>query len=74
MSQSSQPPVTSSSKSPTPTIQTAKLQWQLDDNGVPVPLSSDFGDVYFSKTDGLAESRHVFIDGNDLTTRLAYHR
>ena len=71
MSQSSQRPVTSSSKSPVPTIQTAKLHWQLDDNGVTVPLSSEFGDVYFSKTDGLAESRHVFIDGNDLATRLA---
>ena len=73
MSQSSQRPVTSSSKSSTPvsTIQTAKLHWQLDDNGVTVPRSSEFGDVYFSKTDGLAESRHVFIDGNDLTNRLA---
>ena len=73
MSQSSQRPVTSSSKSSTPasTIQTAKLHWQLDDNGVTVPISGDFGDVYFSKTDGLAESRHVFIDGNDLATRLA---
>ena len=73
MSQSSQRPVTSSSKSssPAPSIQTAKLHWQLDDNGVTVPHSSDFGDVYFSKTDGLAESRHVFIDGNDLATRLA---
>ena len=55
MSQSSQPPA--SSKPPAATIQTAKLHWQLDDNGVTVPVSSDFGDVYFSKTDGLAESR-----------------
>lgn len=69
MSQSSQPSV--SSTTPASTIQTAKLHWQLDDNGVTVPLSSDFGDVYFSKTDGLAESRYVFIDGNDLTNRLA---
>ena len=71
MSQSSQRPVTSSSKPPASSIQTAKLHWQLDDNGVTVPRSSEFGDVYFSKTDGLAESRHVFIDGNDLATRLA---
>lgn len=69
MSQSSQRPV--SSTTPASTIQTAKLHWQLDDNGVTVPLSSEFGDVYFSKTDGLAESRYVFIDGNNLTTRLA---
>ena len=71
MSQSSQRPVTNSSKPPASSIQTAKLHWQLDDNGVTAPLSSEFGDVYFSKTDGLAESRHVFIDGNDLATRLA---
>lgn len=71
MSQSSQPPVSSSSKSPPSTIQTARLHWQLDDNGVTVPVSSKFGDIYFSKTDGLAESRHVFIDGNNLATRLA---
>ena len=69
MSQSSQPPASSTTLAST--IQTAKLHWQLDDNGVTVPLSSDFGDVYFSKTDGLAESRYVFIDGNDLTNRLA---
>ncbi len=68
MPQSSQRPV--SSTTPASTIQTAKLHWQLDDNGVTVPLSSEFGDVYFSKTDGLAESRHVFIDGNDLTNSL----
>ena len=71
MSQSSQRPVTNSSKPPASSIQTAKLHWQLDDNGVTAPLSSEFGVVYFSKTDGLAESRHVFIDGNDLATRLA---
>ena len=71
MSQSSQRPVTNSSKPPASSIQTAKLHWQLDDNGVTVPISGEFGDVYFSKTDGLAESRHVFIDGNDLATRLA---
>ena len=71
MSQSSQRPVTNSSTTPASTIQTAKLHWQLDDNGVTVPRSSDFGDVYFSRTDGLAESRYVFIDGNDLATRLA---
>ena len=67
MPQSSQPPVTNSSKPPAATIQTAKLHWQLDDNGVTVPISGDFGDVYFSRTDGLAESRYVFIDGNDLS-------
>lgn len=30
------------------------------------PASERFGDVYFSSEDGLAESRHVFLAGNDL--------
>lgn len=37
MSQSSQRPVTNSSKPPASSIQTAKLHWQLDDNGVTAP-------------------------------------
>lgn len=52
-------------------LQTARINWQTDDNGTTIPTSSDFGDVYFSKTDGLAESRYVFINGNDLPNRLA---
>ena len=52
-------------------IQAAALTWQTDDNGVTVPTSSEFGDVYFSKVDGLAESRYVFLDGNDLPERLS---
>ncbi len=31
-----------------------------------VPRSKQFDDVYFSKQDGLAESRYVFLGGNDL--------
>lgn len=31
----------------------------------------DHDDPYFSRADGLAESRHVFLDGNALDTRLA---
>lgn len=34
-----------------------------------VPFSALFNDVYFSKGSGIDETRHVFIDGNDLTTR-----
>lgn len=30
------------------------------------PRSKEFDDVYFSAEDGLAETRHVFLDGNDL--------
>ncbi len=51
-------------------IQTADLDWQLVD-GIDVPVSKQFGDVYFSKDNGLLETRHVFLNGNDLTTRLA---
>lgn len=43
---------------------------QLDwlDGGVPV--STRFGDPYFSLGGGLAETRHVFLDGNALPARL----
>ncbi len=41
----------------------AKLRW---DGGVPV--STRFADAYHSRADGLAEKRHVFLDGNDLPT------
>jgi tRNA U34 5-methylaminomethyl-2-thiouridine-forming methyltransferase MnmC len=41
------------------------LEW--DDNGVPV--SSRFDDPYFSVDNGLDETRHVFLGGNDLPAR-----
>lgn len=44
--------------------QTAGIEWR---DGVPV--STLFGDPYFSLSDGLAETRHVFLDGNDLPGR-----
>jgi tRNA U34 5-methylaminomethyl-2-thiouridine-forming methyltransferase MnmC len=34
-----------------------------------LPLSTRFGDTYFSASGGLAESRHVFLDGNGLPSR-----
>lgn len=43
----------------------AEIEWQ--DGGVPV--SSQFGDPYYSINDGLAETRHVFLDGNRLPER-----
>jgi len=43
----------------------AQVHW--DDDGQ--PLSSAYADVYFSRHDGLAESRHVFLNGNRLTER-----
>lgn len=45
--------------------QTAKITWK--DSGVPV--AEQFDDPYFSLEDGLAETRHVFIEGSDLETR-----
>lgn len=45
--------------------QSARVVWR--DGGLPV--SELFGDPYFSRTDGLAEARHVFLAGNDLPRR-----
>ncbi|WP_169392075.1 MULTISPECIES: FAD-dependent 5-carboxymethylaminomethyl-2-thiouridine(34) oxidoreductase MnmC [Psychrobacter] len=53
------------------TITPANIDWQLDDLGNEVPVSTLFGDVYFSNSDGLCESQFVFVDHNDLPNRLA---
>ena len=45
----------------------AQLDW--DDQGQ--PLSRQFGDVYFSRDDGLGETRHVFLASNELPARFA---
>ena len=52
-------------------ITPANIDWQTDDTGNRVPVSGEFGDVYFSHADGLAESRHVFLVHNQLPERLA---
>lgn len=36
-----------------------------------VPVSARFDDPYYSKADGLAETRHVFLAGNGLPERFA---
>lgn len=36
-----------------------------------IPRSTRFEDTYYSKTDGLAETRHVFLAGNGLAERFA---
>jgi tRNA U34 5-methylaminomethyl-2-thiouridine-forming methyltransferase MnmC len=46
--------------------QGAGLDWR---DGV-IPVSQRFDDPYFSLNDGLAETRHVFLAGNDLPARL----
>ncbi|WP_412509843.1 tRNA (5-methylaminomethyl-2-thiouridine)(34)-methyltransferase MnmD, partial [Roseovarius sp. SYSU LYC5161] len=45
--------------------QRAELEWRED----AVPVSTRFDDPYFSLQDGLAETRHVFLDGNGLPGR-----
>ena len=45
----------------------ATLTW--DEHGQ--PLSTSFGDVYFSKANGLEETRHVFLQHNQLAQRWA---
>lgn len=45
--------------------QHARLNWKDGQ----VPVSEQFDDPYFSVQDGLAETQHVFLDGNDLPAR-----
>ena len=44
---------------------------QLDWDSQGQPLSRQFNDVYFAREDGLGETRHVFLDGNNLNHRCA---
>ncbi len=41
-----------------------KIIWEGE-----VPVSERFGDPFYSLHDGLAETRYVFLDGNDLPAR-----
>jgi tRNA 5-methylaminomethyl-2-thiouridine biosynthesis bifunctional protein len=45
----------------------AQLEW--DEQGQ--PLSCSFGDVYFSRSNGLEETRYVFLAQNDLPNRFS---
>lgn len=51
----------------TPKAHSAQIDW--DENGQ--PTSRAYGDVYFSRDSGIAETHHVFIDGNRLPERFA---
>ncbi len=42
----------------------AQLSWNGD-----TPEAAQFGDIYFSRENGLEESRYVFLDGNKLKER-----
>ncbi|MBO9407173.1 tRNA (5-methylaminomethyl-2-thiouridine)(34)-methyltransferase MnmD [Shimia sp. R9_1] len=45
--------------------QQADLEWRQD----AIPVSTRFDDPYFSLDNGLAETRHVFLAGNELPAR-----
>ena len=45
----------------------ASLTWDFEGQ----PISSEFGDVYFSKANGLEETRHVFLHHNQLAERFS---
>lgn len=47
--------------------QTDQLTWRDGD----VPVSTRFDDPFFSLENGVAETQHVFLDGNDLPARFA---
>lgn len=47
----------------------AQVHW--DEKGL--PYSTRFDDIYFSKDDGIAESRYVFLDANRLKERWDQH-
>jgi tRNA 5-methylaminomethyl-2-thiouridine biosynthesis bifunctional protein len=46
-------------------VTAATIDWSDDGD----PISNQFGDVYYSRENGLAESEHVFLRGNDLPRR-----
>jgi tRNA 5-methylaminomethyl-2-thiouridine biosynthesis bifunctional protein len=45
----------------------------LDWNEAGTPVSSEFGDVYFSNDNGLSETRYVFLQQNRLPERFSHH-
>ena len=48
--------------------QPAQISWRATDLG-DIPISDRYDDPYYSLDNGLAETRHVFLDGNDLPAR-----
>lgn len=47
----------------------SKFENQISWLDADIPLSTRFNDPYFSKSDGLQETRHVFINANQLPVR-----
>ncbi len=54
---------------PTDEIDLEALRPALDWTGETVPVARAFDDPYYNTDDGLAETRHVFLGGNDLPAR-----
>jgi len=46
-------------------LEPASIEWTATGD----PLSSNFGDIYYSRDGGAEESRYVFLEGNDLPGR-----
>ncbi len=42
-------------------------------NNLGTPFANDFGDIYFSNDDGLAESHYVYYEQNNIDARLQNH-
>ncbi len=53
--------------------QTSLHHARLDWNEAGTPVSSEFGDVYFSNDNGLSETRYVFLQQNRLPERFSHH-
>ncbi|MGY3926643.1 bifunctional tRNA (5-methylaminomethyl-2-thiouridine)(34)-methyltransferase MnmD/FAD-dependent 5-carboxymethylaminomethyl-2-thiouridine(34) oxidoreductase MnmC [Aeromonas simiae] len=53
--------------------QTSLHHAQLEWNEAGTPVSSEFGDVYFSNDNGLNETRYVFLQQNRLPERFSHH-
>ena len=49
----------------THSLTVANIAWQTDGT----PVCQHYGDIYFSRSQGLEESRHVFLAGNQLAQR-----
>lgn len=67
MSDEQTPAIPQEPSTESPAQEHAQLEW--DEQGQ--PLSRSFGDVYFSRANGLEETRHVFLHHNQLAERFA---
>ena len=57
--------MTTNDHSPAPA---ARITWQDTPSGA-IPVASRWDEAYYSRENGLAETRHVFLAGNDLPAR-----